>query len=92
MKPKANDIGQHLVKLRLNRRLTQEQLAAKLQISGANMTRQVVANIEARRRRVYERQIRFFVKVLRCSFDELFLGNSAPEKTAASPRPKPSRR
>ena len=92
MKPKANDIGPHLVKLRLHRRLTQEQLAAKLQISGANMTRQVVANIEARRRRVYERQIRFFIKVLRCSFDDLFLGNSAPEKPAASPRPKPSRR
>jgi transcriptional regulator with XRE-family HTH domain len=92
MKPKANDIGQNLVKLRLNRRLTQEQLAAKLQISGADMTRQVVANIEARRRRVYERQIRFFVKVLRCSFDDLFLGDSTPAKPAASSRPKPSRR
>jgi transcriptional regulator with XRE-family HTH domain len=89
MKPKANDIGQHLVKLRLNRRLTQEQLAAKLQINGADMTRQVVANIEARRRRVYERQIRFFVKVLRCSFDDLFIGSPAPGKSNAATVSKP---
>jgi transcriptional regulator with XRE-family HTH domain len=74
MKSKANDIGQHLVKLRLRRGLTQENLAAKLQISGSNMTRQVIANIEARRRRVTEQHIRDLVKVLRCSFDELFLG------------------
>ena len=89
MKPRANDIGQHLVKLRLNRRLTQEQLAAKLQISGSNMTRQVVANVEARRRRVYEHQIRLFVKVLRCSFDELFLGASPDQKSSLSPHSKP---
>jgi transcriptional regulator with XRE-family HTH domain len=92
VKAKANDIGQHLVKLRLRRRMTQEQLAAKLQINGADMSRQVVANIEARRRRVYEHQIRRLVTVLRCSFDELFLGNSPITNSKTPTRPKPSRR
>jgi transcriptional regulator with XRE-family HTH domain len=58
----------------LLRGLTQEQLAAKLQIHGSDMTRQVIANIEARRRRVYEHQIRLLMKVLRCTLDELFFG------------------
>ena len=92
MRTKANDIGQHLVKLRVQRRLTQEQLAAKLQINGANMTRQVVANIEARRRRVYEHQIRPLVTVLRCSFDDLFLGTALPPKSNPSSHSKPPRR
>lgn len=74
MKRWANDIGPNLTKLRLRRGLTQEQLAAKLQINGSDTTRQVIANIEARRRRVYEHQIRLLVKVLRCTMDELFFG------------------
>lgn len=74
MKRWANDIGPNVRKLRLLRGLTQEQLAAKLQIHGSDMTRQVVANIEARRRRVYEHQIRLLMKVLRCTLDELFFG------------------
>lgn len=88
MKRWANNIGPHLTRIRRRRGLTQDQLAAKLQIGESNMTRQVVANIEARRRRVYENHIRDLVKVLRCDLDELFFGKSAPDKTppAKSPR------
>jgi len=74
MKRWANDIGPNVRKLRIRLGLTQEQLAAKLQINGSDMTRQVVANIEARRRRVYEHQIRLLMKVLHCTLDELFFG------------------
>jgi len=74
LKPKANHIGQHVTKLRTLRGLTQEELAAKLQINGSNMTRQVIANIESGRRTVSENQIRHLTKVLRCSFDDIFLG------------------
>jgi hypothetical protein len=73
-----NNIGQHLAKVRLRRGLTQDQLAAKLQISEFPMSRQVVANIEARRTRVSEEQIRHLVKVLRCSYEELFDGTPTP--------------
>lgn len=82
----ANDIGHNLAKLRMQRGLTQEQLAAKLQISGADISRQVLANIESRRRRVNEQQIRALMKVLRCSLDELFFG------TTSSANPKSQRR
>ena len=92
MKRWANDIGPNVTKLRLHRGLTQEQLAAKLQIGGADMTRQVVANIEARRRRVYEDQIRALIKVLRCTFDELFFGSTPATSSQPSIHTKPSRR
>lgn len=88
MKRWANNIGPHLTRIRLRRGLTQEQLAAKLQIGESNMTRQVVANIEARRRRVYEDHIRHLVKVLRCDLDELFHGKSAPDKTPPTKSPR----
>ena len=81
----ANDIGPNLRKLRLRLGLTQDQLAARLQIAGSNMTRQILANIECRRRRVNEQQIRQFIKVLRCTLDELFFGIPPGQ-------PKPSRR
>jgi transcriptional regulator with XRE-family HTH domain len=92
MKANANDIGQNLVKLRLQRGMTQEQLAARLQVRGSDMTRQVVANIEARRRRVYEHQIRRLVAVLGCSFNELFLGVPSPTNHKTPTHPKSSRR
>ena len=75
LKPKANHIGQNVVKLRALRGLTQEQLAAKVQINGSNMTRQVIANIESGRRSVSEDQIRHLANVFRCSFDGIFLGS-----------------
>ena len=88
----ANNIGPNLTKLRLRRGLTQEQLAARLQIAEADMTRQVVANIEARRRRVYEDHIRGLIKVLRCNLNELFFGVPPITDSHRSTRPKTSRR
>ena len=92
MKRWANNIGPHLTKLRLRRGLTQEQLAAKLQLAQADMTRQVVANIEARRRRVNEDHILGLIKVLRCDLNELFFGVPPATDSQRSPRAKPSRR
>lgn len=88
----ANEIGPNLRKIRLRRGLTQEQLAARLQIAEADMTRQVVANIEARRRRVYENHIRGIIKVLRCDLNELFFGVPPAPDSHRPTRSKPSRR
>lgn len=88
----ANDIGHNLAKLRMQRGLTQEQLAAKLQINGADISRQVLANIESRRRRVNEQQIRALLKVLRCSLDELFFGTTPPASNITSAGSKSLRR
>lgn len=88
MKRWANNIGPNLTRIRIRRGLTQEQLAAKLQIGEVNMTRQVVANIEARRRRVYEEQIIGLVKVLRCDINELFFGIVPAAKISPSKSPR----
>jgi hypothetical protein len=55
------------------------------------MTRQVVANMEARRRRIYEHQIRLVIKVSHCTLDELFFGvppamNRNPPPHSKQPR------
>jgi transcriptional regulator with XRE-family HTH domain len=92
MKRWANDIGPNLTKLRLRRGLTQEELAARLQIAEADMTSQVVANIEARRRRVYEDHIRGLIKVLRCDLNELFFGVPPATGSNLPTRSKPPRR
>jgi transcriptional regulator with XRE-family HTH domain len=81
----ANNIGQHLAKLRLRRGLTQDQLTAKLQIKGYPMTRQIIANIEARRTNVSEEQIRHLVDVLRCSYDELLDGTTPATNVKSGP-------
>jgi transcriptional regulator with XRE-family HTH domain len=83
MKPKANDIGHNLAKIRFRRKLTQDQLAARLQIAGYDMTRQVVANLESRRRIATDRHITGLVKVLRCSLDELFFGTPPSPKSGS---------
>jgi len=92
MKRWANDIGPNLRKVRLRMGLTQEQFAARLQLKESEMTRQVVANIEARRRRVFEDHIRLIVRVSHCTLDELFFGTPPPTKNNPPGRSKPSRR
>ncbi len=81
MKVWANDIGPNLARLRLRRGLTQEQFAAQLQVLGYDFSRQVIANIESRRRRVFEDHLRAFIRVLRCTLDELFFGVSLVSTT-----------
>lgn len=46
-------LGQNIRRLRLVRRLSQEQLAAQLQVCGCDITRSGLAKIEAGQRHVY---------------------------------------
>ena len=46
-------LGQNIRRLRLARRLSQEQLAAQLQVRGCDITRSGLAKIEAGQRHVY---------------------------------------
>ena len=63
MQRKANLIGQNVAKFRYQRKWTQEELVAKLQLLGCYMTRDILANIETRRRIVTDIQVRFFAEV-----------------------------
>ena len=92
MKRWANEIGPYLRKIRMRMGLTQEQFAARLQLKESDMTRQVVANLESRRRQVFEHHIRAIIKVTHCTLDELFFGTPPPANNNPSGRSKPSRR
>ena len=51
------DIGNKIKQLRLHAGMTQEQLAAKLQLGGCDITRSAVAKIEVGQRHLYPAEI-----------------------------------
>ncbi len=74
---RANDIGQHIAKLRVLRGWSQETTVAKVQCLGGEgyrLTLQILKNIETGRTNVYHWQIRGLRAVFHCSFDDIFLG------------------
>src|SRR5688572_369123 len=68
----SNLIGPAVVKYRYQRGWTQDQLVAKLQILGCNMTRNILANIETCRSAATDIQIAFLVEVLGIEVKDLF--------------------
>jgi transcriptional regulator with XRE-family HTH domain len=64
-------IGQHLRQLRRQHRLTQEQLSAKLQVEGCDLTRSALAKIEVGQRSIYPDEIKALKKVLQISYEEI---------------------
>ncbi len=64
--------GNNIRKIRESRKITQEQLSAKLQINGCDLTRSAVAKIEVGQRHVYPDEIKLIKEILNVSFDEIF--------------------
>lgn len=67
-------IGQNIRKARENEGLTQDVLAAKLQLKGCDITRSAVAKIEVGQRHVYPDEILLIKEILNVSFDVIFYG------------------
>lgn len=67
-----NVIGQNIAMFRHQRGWTQEELTAKLQLLGCNITHQILACIEARHCVVTDTQIVFFSEVFRIPAEDLF--------------------
>ena len=65
-------IGQNIRKLRDKRNMTQENLAAKLQLEGCDITRSAVAKIEVGQRHLYPDEILLIKRILKVSFDDIF--------------------
>lgn len=65
-------IGKNIKTLRERRKLTQEQLAAKLQVNGCDITRSALAKIEAGQRHLYPDEIILIQEILTVSFEEIF--------------------
>lgn len=64
-------IGQHIGQLRRQRGWTQEQLSAKLQVAGCDVTRSALAKIEVGQRCVYPDEIKALKKVLQVPYEEI---------------------
>lgn len=64
--------GKNIREIRENKNMTQEQLAAKLQINGCDITRSAIAKIEVGQRHVYPDEIKLLKEILDTTFDKLF--------------------
>ena len=65
-------VGQNIRKLRENAKLTQDQLAAMLQLNGCDLTRSAVAKIEVGQRHLYPDEIILIKKILNTDFESIF--------------------
>lgn len=65
-------IGKNIRILREKAGLTQDNLAAKLQIDGCDITRSAIAKIEVGQRHLYPDEVILIKKVLNVSFEEIF--------------------
>lgn len=64
-------VGKNIRKLREKRGLTQEQLSAKLQTSGCDMTRSALAKIEVGQRHLYPDEIKSIKIILNVDFQDI---------------------
>ena len=65
-------VGQNIRVLREKVGMTQETLAAKLQLEGCDITRSAVAKIEVGQRHLYPDEVILIKKILNVSYDEIF--------------------
>ena len=70
-------IGNNIRKLREKAGLTQEQVAAKLQLNGCDITRSAVAKIEVGQRHLYADEIILLKEILGVTYEEIFKIESA---------------
>ena len=65
-------VGNNIRELRENRRITQDQLASRLQIRGCDITRSAVAKIEVGQRHLYPDEIILIKEILAVEYDDIF--------------------
>lgn len=65
-------IGNNIRILRESANLTQEALAAKLQLHGCDITRSAIAKIEVGQRHLYPDEIILIRKILNTTFERIF--------------------
>lgn len=66
-------IGQNIRRLRKQKKLSQEQLSAQLQVCGCDITRSALAKIEVGQRHIYPDELKLLHELLNVSYDELFV-------------------
>lgn len=66
-------LGLNIRKLRVEHHYTQEQLSAKLQVTGCDITRSALAKIEVGQRHIYPDELKAIKEVLNVQFEDLFV-------------------
>ena len=69
----ANRVGTHLSWLRKQKKPTQEQLAARMQLLGCDITRSALAKIEVGQRMLCPDEIKALRSALAVSYDDILL-------------------
>jgi len=64
-------VGLRIRSARIERKLTQELLAAKLQVAGCDITRSALAKIEVGQRHIYLDELKALKQILCVEYDEL---------------------
>ena len=65
-------IGRKIQAIRIEKKLTQEQVVAKLQLMGSNMSRSTLANIEVGRRNIKASDLRALKTLFDVDYDMFF--------------------
>ena len=65
-------LGQRIKAIRDSCKMTQEEVAARLQLLGCDLTRRALAKIEVGQRHIYPFEIYALKNVLDVKYDELF--------------------
>ena len=66
-------VGYRIRHLREKAGLTQEQLSARLQVSGCDITRSALAKIEVGQRHLYPDEIKLIKEILDVRFEDIFI-------------------
>ena len=64
-------VGLNIRKIRKKNNLTQDQLSAKLQVQGCDITRSALAKIEVGQRHLYPDEIKLLKEILKCSYEDI---------------------
>ena len=64
-------VGENIRTIRKKRKLTQDQLAAKLQVLGCDITRSALAKIEVGQRHLYADEIKALKEILNVSYERI---------------------
>ena len=66
-------VGQNIRKIRMMRKLSQEQVAAQLQVRGCDVTRSALAKIEVGQRHIYPDELNVLKEIRSVSYDDLLI-------------------
>ncbi len=64
-------VGKNLRTIRERKKMTQNEVAAKMQLFGCDITRSAIAKIEVGQRHLYPDEIILLKNILETSFDEI---------------------